>query len=432
MKTNSSTLEPSVAERWYTLFLLTLVYVLNVADRFVVSTLIEPIKNDLQLSDTSVAFLTGFALAIFYVTMGLPIAVYADRTNRRNVVALALGIWSLMTALCGAAQGYWQLLFARIGVGFGEAGGTPPSHSIISDMFPWNQRAMAFTIFALGSSLGSMLGSASGYISDAIGWRMVFFIFGVPGILVALVVRFSLREPQRGALDVRKTEGVPFKDTLRFMFKGDTQRHCLIGILLFAIWGYGLMWWAPTFLIRSFGLSVGEAGGTLLPIHGIGGTLSLVLTAWLMSKIGKQDPRLYPRFIAIVILLGTVPSIIAINTDSFALSRVMLWIFIPFVYAAVGPFFSLIQNLSPAGARSQAIAIGLFIANIGNLILAPQGVGILSDLLAPEYGRESLRLALLPVSCFGFWAAWHFWIAGRTIVTDMQNAGTLDEVEVKV
>jgi MFS family permease len=170
-----------VARRWYVLVNLTLVYALSIADRFVMSTLIEPIKAALHLSDSRIAFLTGTSLALFYVTAGIPLAALADRTNRRTMVAIALGAWSFMTACSGIAQNFTQLMLARIGVGIGEAGGTPPSTSLVSDYFPWRQRAFALTVYGIGASLGSMLGSSAGYVSDAWGWRMAFFVLGVPG-----------------------------------------------------------------------------------------------------------------------------------------------------------------------------------------------------------------------------------------------------------
>jgi MFS family permease len=412
--------------RWYTLFVLTLVYVLGVADRFVISTLIEPIRADLHLSDSSVAFLTGVSLALFYVTLGLPVAVYADRANRRNLMVAAITIWSSMTALCGLTQTYWQLAFARFGVGIGEAGGAAPANSIISDEFPWQERAVAFTIFAAGSSFGSMFGSAGGYFSDAFGWRSVFFLFGIPGLLIALLMRLTIREPARGGLDVeRRPQFIRFWEMLMRFWTQPALRMALIGIFFFALWGYGLMWWTPAFLVRSHGLSVGGAGGTLVPIHGVGGTSALVLTSWAMTRLGKRDPRQYAWFIAGMIALATIPSIIAFAANSLAVCKVMLWIFIPLVYSCVGPFYALVQNLVPASGRAKAAAIVFFVANISNLIVAPMGAGMLSDLLAPAYGKESLRLALLPIACTGVLAAISFALAARTVVAEMRSAGTL-------
>src|SRR5207302_5159108 len=189
-------------DRWYVLAILTVGYELNIEDRVSISTLIEPIRQELHLSDSGVAFLTGVALALFYVTIGIPIAALADRADRRKILAIALAIWSGMTALCGLAQNYWQLLLTRFGVGIGEAGGTPPTTSILADKFPPARRPMALTIFALGACLGAWLGSSvAGAAAERSGWRAAFLVLGRPGLLVALIVRLTVREPRRGALD---------------------------------------------------------------------------------------------------------------------------------------------------------------------------------------------------------------------------------------
>ena len=188
-----------VRNRWYVLGVLTIVYALNIADRFSISTLIEPIRLEMRLSDSGVAFLTGVALAVFYVTVGIPIATLADRISRRNILVLALAVWSGMTAFCGLAQNYWQLLLARFGVGIGEAGGTPPSTSMLADTFPAARRPMALTIFALGACIGAWLGSSvAGSVAERYGWRAAFLVLGIPGVLWALIVWFTVREPRRG------------------------------------------------------------------------------------------------------------------------------------------------------------------------------------------------------------------------------------------
>src|SRR5882757_957858 len=207
------TSKPPDRDRWYVLAVMTVVYALSIADRFSISTLIEPIRLELHLSDSGIAFLTGVALALFYVTIGIPIALLADRANRRNILAIALALWSAMTALCGVAQNYWQLLLARFGVGIGEAGGTPPATSILADKFPPAKRPMALTIFALGACLGAWLGSSvAGDVAERGGWRAAFLVLGIPGLIVALVVRFTVREPQRGRLD--ETTDTPAPTTL--------------------------------------------------------------------------------------------------------------------------------------------------------------------------------------------------------------------------
>jgi MFS family permease len=418
LSTAPSTVDLGVARRWYVLLVLTLVYALSIADRFVMSTLIEPIKADLGLSDSSIGFLTGSSLAFFYVTAGLPLATLADRANRRTMIALALGAWSVMTTLCGFAQNYWQLLLARIGVGVGEAGGTPPSASLLSDYFTSRRRALALSVYSVGASLGSMMGSSAGYASDAWGWRAAFYVLGVPGVLVAVLVAVTIREPQRGRLDAvpapaASTAAAParasLKDTLRFARVQPALLHTWLGAAVYTLWSWGLMWWTPSFLVRSHHMTLGDAGGALSLMHGIGGTAVLLITMLLMAPLGKRDPRLVPWFVAGSIVIGTVPSILAYSAASSHTALLMLWIFVPLSYAPFGPTFALLQNLVPASMRAQAVAVMLFCANIANLVIAPQAVGFASDLLRPLYGAESLRHVRVPMAFVGFWAAWHYW-----------------------
>ena len=413
-----------VGRRWYVLVVLTLVYALSIADRFVMSTLIEPIKAALLLSDSRIAFLTGTSLALFYVTAGIPLAALADRTNRRTMVAIALGAWSFMTACSGIAQNFAQLMLARIGVGIGEAGGTPPSTSLVSDYFPWRRRAFALTVYGIGASLGSMLGSSAGYVSDAWGWRMAFFVLGVPGIVLAILIALTVREPQRGRLD----ESPPpvqagLLDTVRFIRHQPALLHAMAGATVFTLWSWGLMWWTPSYLVRSHHMSLGDAGGALSLMHGLGGTSVMLVTLAVLGKLARRDARSVPWFAAAVILIATVPSIMAYTATSAAVAIRMLWIFIPLSYAAFGPTFALMQNLVPASMRAQTVAIMLFTANIANLVIAPQVVGFASDSLAPAYGAESLRHALIPLGFTGFWAAWHFLLCARHLVAGLQRAG---------
>jgi predicted MFS family arabinose efflux permease len=407
----------SIATRWYVLVLLTAVYALNIADRFMISTLIEPIKADLHLSDSAVGLLTGVALAIFYVTAGLPLALIADQRSRRNMIAAALCAWSVATAACGLIRTFQQFMLARILVGVGEAGGTPPSQSLVSDYFPPERRAMALSIFSLGASFGSMIGATSGSISEHWGWRAAFFVLGLPGVLLALLIFMTVREPERGRLDpdsARRTrEPVRFKATLRYAWRHPTLLHCLMGGSVFTLWAWGLMWWTPSFLVRSHHLTLGTAGDTLSLINGLGGSIALIATSLVLPIIEKRGPRALPLFTALILAAGIVPTMVAFYTSSTNVAVAMLWIFIPLSYCSFGPIYALVQNLVPAQMRSQSVALLLFLANIANLVIAPQLVGIASDALAPRFGSESLRMALLPLTLCGFWATAHFLIVAR-------------------
>jgi MFS family permease len=410
-------------DRWYVLAAMTVVYALSIADRFSISTLIEPIRLELHLSDSGIAFLTGVALALFYVTIGIPIALLADRANRRNILAIALALWSAMTALCGLAQNYWQLLLARFGVGIGEAGGTPPATSILADKFPPEKRPMALTIFALGACLGAWLGSSiAGDVAERGGWRAAFLVLGIPGLIVALVVRFTVREPQRGQLDAT-TEKLPpttLLATLDYVVRHKSAFHLLMGGSVATLWSWGLMWWIPTFLVRSHHMTVGQAGDMLGPMHLIAGTAGTLLASWLMSRPAAANPRYITNLLAWVTAVTTIPSILLFVVHSELVTRILLWIFVPSVYFYIGPILGLLQNVVPPHMRATTCALLLFAANVANLVIAPQLIGWLSDWFAAGFdaGSESLRWALLILAPTGFWAAWHLGATRRTIVAD--------------
>ncbi|WP_309622930.1 MFS transporter [Novosphingobium sp.] len=415
-----------MGQRWYVLIVMMLVYTINIADRYVMSTVLEPIRVELGLSDGQVAFLTGVSLALFYVTMGLPLSWVADRYNRRNLLSFSIAVWSLMTALCGMAVGYWQLLLARIGVGIGEAGGTPPCNTIVADYFPPDRRTMAMTIFALGAPIGAWLGAdMAGQVANAYGWHAAFYVLGVPGILLALLILFTIKEPPRGRYDAPMDGAAPdFITTMQFLWSQKAAVHTMMGSGLSALWGWGLMWFTPAYIERSYGLPVGGGGGVLAPIHLIGGIGASLLTAWLFAKPSYTDPRKILRVLAVVTALATVPSFLAYYTHSLETARLMWWLFIPAIYFYIGPAFALGQNFAPPKMRAMFIAVSLLVANVFNLIVAPQAVGWMSDYFAGggEPSAASLRMALLVLAPTGFWAAWHYWRAERLAVEDQKRA----------
>jgi len=417
---------PSSVERWYVLILMLLIYAINIADRYVVSTVLEPIRLELHLDDQGVAFLTGIPLALFYVTCGIPLSWLADRSNRRNILSISLIIWSGFTALCGMSHSYMQFLLGRIGVGIGEAGGTPPSTAIVSDCFPPSRRPMAMTVLALGAPIGAYLGyNMAGAVASAYTWRAAFLALGVPGLIVGIVVFLTIREPVRGRLDAIVDELKPsLMESLRFLFVQKAAFHVVMGGGVCALWGWGLMYWTPTFLQRAYGLDVGQAGAVTGYAHLVGGSLATVGTAWVLSRPAMADPRRVVWLLAAGIGLATLPSLAAYWTHSLDVAKLMFWIFIPAIYFYIGPCFGLLNNLAPCHMRNMFIAICLLVANIFNLIVAPWFVGFLSDRFAGAHATdaESLRLALLVLAPTGFWAAWHLWMASRTIVADQKRA----------
>jgi MFS family permease len=414
---------PAPRDRWYVLVVLTAVYAINIADRFSISTLIEPIRLELKLTDSGIAFLTGVALALFYVTIGIPLAVWADRGSRRTLLVVALAVWSAMTALCGLSRNYGELLLARFGVGIGEAGGTPPSTSILADKFPAQKRPMALSLFGLGACLGAWLGSSvAGGIAENGGWRAAFLALGIPGLAVAALVALTVREPVRGQLDEgrRPSKSESLASTVRFLISQRSALHLMIGGSIATLWSWGLMWWTPTFLQRSHHLSVGQAGALLGPMHLIAGTAGTLLAWWLMSRREAADPRYVARLLTFTTALTTIPSIFVYWVSSTELADVLLWIFVPAVYFYLGPIFGLLQNVMPAEMRATTVAVLLFLANIANLVIAPQAIGWLSDWFAASFGAgpESLRWALLLLAPTGLWAAWHFWLSSASIRED--------------
>ncbi|MEZ5557797.1 MAG: MFS transporter [Pseudomonadales bacterium] len=263
----------------YVLGVLVAVYIFNFIDRQILAILAQSIKEDLALSDTQIGALSGIAFGIFYATLGIPIARLADRRSRVNVISVCLAIWSAMTALSGLAQNYWQLLIARIGVGIGEAGGSPPSHSLIADYFTPDARATALGVYALGIPVGILFGNlAGGWINEFFGWRNAFLVVGIPGVLLALTMKLTVREPPRGYSEGRRpdTTEVPFREVIRTMWGFRSFRQLAFGAATQAFVGYGSIAWLPSFLIRAHDMSSGQVGaGHRLRNRGTGGRRGL-------------------------------------------------------------------------------------------------------------------------------------------------------------
>jgi predicted MFS family arabinose efflux permease len=416
--------------RWYVLFVMVGVYALSIADRYVISTLLEPIRIELQLTDSGIAFLTGTALALFYVLFGFPLSWLIDRYSRRNIIAISVIVWSAMTTASGLAMNYWQLLVSRIGVGVGEAGGTPGASSILSDYFPASQRPMALTIFALGASIGAWIGAdVAGQLADAYGWRTVFLLLGIPGVVFGLLIFLTVHEPKRGQLDRNKSEVSPsFGATFKYLLQQRSAVHVMLGSALTALWGWGLIWWTPTFLVRNFGMTAGEAGIFTGPMHLIGGSLATLFTAWLVAQRSMIDPRRVVWLMGIVVGIATVVSYFIYTSQSIETIRILLWIFIPSIYFYIGPCFGLLNNLAEPRMRAMFCAFTLFAANVGNLIIAPQLVGLLSDhyIAGGMDNAQSLRTAMLWLVPTGLWATFHYFWSARQIVADQTRATGID------
>ncbi len=414
----------SAATRNYALGSLLVVYTFNFVDRQILSILLEAIKLDLALTDTQLGMLTGFAFALFYATLGIPIARWADRGNRVNIISLALLIWSGMTALSGLAQNYWQLLTARIGVGVGEAGCSPPAHSLIADYFPQSNRATALGVYSLGIPVGILFGFlAGGWINEFFGWRVAFFVVGIPGILLAALVRLTLREPVRGMADgiTAPVTQPTIGETLRFLSQKKSFKHLAFGGSLTAFVGYGLVTWVPSFLQRSHGMETGEIGTYLGLILGIPGGVGIVLGGYLSDRLGAKNKAWSLWIVSIALLLAVIPTIFVFLVDNqyLALSLLIAPVLLGNFYQATT--FSQTQGLVNLRMRAVAAAILLFILNIIGLGLGPQVVGLISDQLHSRFAHDSLRYSLLICSFANVWSAYHYYQAGRYLQEDLDN-----------
>ncbi|MFT6093355.1 MAG: putative MFS family arabinose efflux permease [Pseudohongiellaceae bacterium] len=412
--------------RNYALGLLTVVYSFNFIDRQLLSILQESIKLDLSLSDSQLGLLTGFAFALFYVTAGLPIARLADRSNRRNIVAVSIGLWSLMTALSGLVQNYGQLLAARVGVGVGEAGGSPPSHSIVSDIFPPESRASALAFYSTGVNIGILFGFLfGGWLNEYFGWRVAFMVVGLPGLLIAVLVRFTLKEPIRGLMEKKQVSDVqvPFSEVVALLWSRHSFRHLALGAGLNAFAAYASINWLASFFIRSHGMSTGELGTWLSLSTGLLGAIGVFAGGVIADKLAPRDKRWYVWLPALVGFFS-VPFAVAMLLAPGQYTALLLS-FIPGLLFNVylGTSIATAHGLVGSRMRATASAILFLILNIIGLGLGPWSVGMLSDYLNPTLGAESLRYAMVYlVPTVLFWSSCHFYLAARTLREDLAAA----------
>jgi MFS family permease len=328
---------------------------------------------------------------------------------------------------CGLAANFWQFFVCRIGAGIGESGATPPSTSLVSDYFPAERRAMALSVFALGAPIGAWLASdVAGAAAQSYGWRGAFYALGVPGVLLGVLFFLTIREPRRGQLDTVAAAGkATMSDSLAFLWRQRAAFHVIMGAGVCSFWGWGLVWWTPTFLLRSYGLTVAQAGAITGHVHLFGGILASIAAAWLMSRPFMAAPRRVLLALGLVTGLATIPSIVAYWTHSLWLARVMFWVYIPAIYFFIGPCMALVANLAPSHMRATFTAWSGLVGNVFNLIVAPQAIGFLSDWFAGAHGADaaSLRWALLLLAPTGFWAVWHFYLAAGTVDADLRRVG---------
>jgi len=407
--------EVSTAYRNFVLVMLTLVYVFNFIDRQLLVILQESIKEDLQLSDTQLGMLSGFTFAIFYVTMGIPIARFADKGNRRNIVAISLGLWSVMTGLSGFARNFIHLLLARIGVGVGEAGGSPPAHAMISDYFPPGKRATALSFYSTGIYFGMLVGFLmGGYLNEALGWRTAFYVLGIPGVVFSLLFYVTVKEPQRGATD-NNTSSVgkqSFFEVVKLLYSKPVFAFLSAATALHCFCIYGLLNWTPSFLARLHGMSKTEIGVALGLILGTTGAVGTFFGGYMTDRFGKTDKSRYMSLPAYFILLS-IPFVIGALFLKSTGAVLFCFGVSNFLYGTyLGPSINVAHSLVPASLRAITSAILFFMLNLVGLGFGPLVVGMVSDILAPTFGPESLRWAMSVVAI----------VSGAAVVTFLAGA----------
>jgi len=405
----------------YALGVLFFVYVFNMIDRQILSILMEPIKRDLNLSDTQLGLLSGLSFALFYAVAGIPIARLADTHSRRNIIVWCLSAWSVLTAVCGLAQNYWHLLLARIGVAIGEGGGGPAAHSMLADLFPPSKRATALAIYSCGVPIGVLIGlAAGGWINETFNWRTAFMVVGLPGVILALILLFTVREPTRTTI---QPENKPKTlEVIKTIWGIRSFRNISIATALHVFSAYAVLQWHPAFMIRTFEIGTAQVGLYLGLLIGVCSALGTFLGGFFADMFGKVNPRWYAWLPGIEIAI-TIP-FYAAAYFSPTFEQALLFLIVPTLLsnAFTGPVFGTVQTLAPPHMRATAAAFLLFIIALVGQGLGPQAVGILSDVLRPEVGNDSLRWAMSIVVLSKIFATWRFFVAGQQLKQDIDAA----------
>ncbi|HEU4620087.1 MAG TPA: MFS transporter [Gammaproteobacteria bacterium] len=423
----------SQAYKTYVLAVLVLGYIFNVIDRGVFGILVQQIKESLQVSDTFMGLVSGTAFAVCYAVMGIPIARLADRWSRVNVLSLAIGVWSVATALTGAAFNHISLFFARATTAVGEAGGSPPSHSLISDYFPLSQRATALAIYAMAVPFGTAIGNfVSGHANLAFGWRMTFVLVGLPGLLVALLIRLTLKETPRGYSDgpearEKRRDTPPFFEVFRFLLTRNSFMHMSVAAALHSVVWYAGSNWNSAFFQRSHGMDTGGAGN-YLAMFALIGAIGSFSGGFLSDKISTRydDKRWYmwvPGIACVVMVPFQFLSYLSPNMSVVVPSFSIMVVLASFFF---GPSFAVAQSVATVRMRAVSTSVLLFIQTIIGLTLGPLLVGLISDYFTPTAGSDSLRYGMVIVGLANIWAAFHYFMGSRKYREDLAETARLN------
>lgn len=422
----------STAYRNYVLFILVLVNTVNFVDRTAISVLAPSIQQEFGVSNTLLGLVMGIAFTAFYATLGFPVARLLDRRRRSSLLALVLTIWSGMTALCGAATSFVMLFLFRVGVGIGEAGAGPASHSLIGDYFRKLQRPMAIGFFSLGVPLGNFLGIfLGGMLVAEIGWRMTFVVLGLPGIVLALIVWLTVREPVRGGMDdpadlaaMRAGEDVPLRESIRQLWSSPTFRIMSFSAAPSALCGYGMNLWMPLFLQRIHELTPAQYSLPLGAVIGVGGGLGAMFGGVITQNAAKRDPRAFLSLPALTMVVFAAALGLAVWTSSVTMVYLGLLVAAFTQFYLMGPFFAVVQRLAPLRGRAVATAFFFFILATVGIGIGPLYVGAMNDLFRGTFGdAEGLRLALMTLPVISLVAGGIAYFGRNAVLKDADRIG---------
>ncbi len=401
--------------------MLVIAYTLNFIDRQIIGILAEPIKLDLKLSDGQLGWMGGTAFALFYTALAIPVALLADRKNRSWIITIGLALWSGATALCGMAMNFWQLFLARMSVGVGEAAGAAPAYSLISDLYPAEARARALAIFSLGIPLGSALGVLfGGLLAATVDWRAAFIAVGLAGLVFAPIFKFFVRDPGHGHAADGVSEAAPSVGTVFRTVAAKPSFWMLgFGAGLASMAGYGFAFWIPSFLARSFELSLVDRSWLMAGMFGVGGAVGIYAGGVLGDRLGAARVGGYAKLVAIAFAVTLPAYLLAFSSTNLAASFFLFLVPTALSLMWLGPVVTAITKLVPARMRATASALFLFINNLLGLGLGSPLIGEISDALTPVYGDEALRYsAMLATSVYAA-AAFLMWLASRRLDRDV-------------
>lgn len=406
----------------YVLALLTLAFGFVWLDRSLIMLLLQPIKEDLHVSDTQLGFVTGIAFALFYATLGLPIARWADRGNRVTITSIAIALWGATVTLCIFVTNFAQLVLVRILAAVGEAGCMPPTYSLLGDYFPnASERTRAMTVYWMAAPLAPLIGFVlGGWLNERYGWRVTFLLMGAPALVVALLLKATIPDPRGQSSRGQQDRPFPcMADVLSALWLQSSSRHLCIGMILFFTMSQGLNPWYAAFMIRSHGMGTAELGMWLGLIFAVGGIAGIWLGGYVANRWFGNNEASQMRLSAVMIA-SLVPWYVLFlllpQREQALIALVPLIVVFNFF---LGPTFALMQRLVTDEMRATTLAVVMLLANLIGMGIGPQIVGVLSDMLRPGLGTDSLRYAMLATSFVALWAAYHFWQVGRSVKGDL-------------